>query len=125
MYVGDERLWTPVKGDEVAGEGGGGAAGNDCTVCKEEEGAAGEKVRAHAHPEFGFGFGICSGVISSSQGVTLICMLSYHTARAEGERVASGFVAVEEFVGGRRRTTYVDEGVPCSSDRLVEVEGIL
>ena len=103
----------------MAGERGGGAAGHDCTVCKKEECATGEKVGAHAYPEFGFGFGICGGMISSSQGVALICMLSYHAARAEGERVTSGFVAVEEFVGGRRGTAYVDEGVPCSSNCLV------
>lgn len=103
----------------MTGEGSGWAAGHDCTVCKKEECTAGEKIRTHAYSKFGLGFGVCSGMVSSSQGVALICMLSYHAAGAEWEGVAGGFVAVEEFIGGRWRTTYVDEGVPRSSYGLV------
>ena len=113
--MGEEERW----GNEVAGEGSGGTAGHDCTVCEKEECAAGEKIRAHTYSEFGFRFGVYGGMVSSSQGVALICMMSYHAAGAEWERVAGEFVAVEEFIGGRWRTTYVDEGVPRSSYGLV------
>ena len=100
-------------------EGSSGAAGHDCAIGEKEECAASEEIRAHADSEFGFGFGICGGVVGSSQGVALIGVLGYHTAGAEGERVACGFMAVEEFVGGRGGTAYVDEGVARSSNGLV------
>ena len=45
---GDEWFGNPVEGNEVSGEGGGWAAGHDCTVCKKEECTAGAKIRTHA-----------------------------------------------------------------------------
>ena len=63
------------------GEGGGWTGGHDCTVCKKEECTAGEKIRTHAHSEFGFGFDVCGGIVSSSQGVALICMLPCSRSR--------------------------------------------
>ena len=119
MDVGDEGFWTPVERDKVAGEWSSGATGHNGSVGEEEEGAAGEEIRAHAYSEFSFGFGVCSGMVGAGHGVALICVLGYHAAGAEGEGVAGRFVAVEKFVRGGGRATCVDEGIARSSDSLV------
>lgn len=65
-HVGNKWLGAPVKGDEVTGEGGSGAARDNCSVSKMEEGAASEKVGAHAYTKFCFRFGVGGGVVVTS-----------------------------------------------------------
>ena len=65
-HVGNKWLGTPVKGDEVAGEGGSGATRDNGSISEKEKGAASEKVRAHAYTELCFGFGIGGGVVGTS-----------------------------------------------------------
>ena len=65
-HVGNEWLGNAVEGDEVAGEGGGGTTWDNCSIGEENEGAASEEVRAHAHAEFCFKFCIGSGVVGTS-----------------------------------------------------------